>query len=107
MDALCPICGDRTGAHTAMPSWMGAGCPPRPVHACAHFAPYLKDGKIKCALCEVGQLRAALKVMHQAILEFSHAQQSGPSWYTRGRDGMYAQVYMWLQKGLEAARGLE
>ena len=53
---------------------------------------------------EVGQLRAALKVARQAILEFSHAQECGPKWYTRGEDGMYRQVHMWLRKGLNAVR---
>lgn len=53
---------------------------------------------------EIEQLRAALKVAQQAILEFSHAQECGPRWYTRGADGMYAQVHMWLHRGLEAVR---
>jgi len=52
---------------------------------------------------KITKLRAALKVMHQALLEFSHARNCGPSWYTRGYDGMYAQVHMWLQRGLAAA----
>jgi hypothetical protein len=51
---------------------------------------------------EISKLRGALKITHQSLLEFNHAQESGPRWYTRGEDGMYAQVYMWLHKGLEA-----
>jgi hypothetical protein len=51
---------------------------------------------------ELESYRAALKVALQALLEFSHAQQSGPGWYTRGADGMYRQVRMWLDRGLEA-----
>lgn len=29
MDSLCPLCGERLGAHKAMPGWMGNGCPPK------------------------------------------------------------------------------
>jgi hypothetical protein len=53
---------------------------------------------------EIRELRAALKVAQQALLEFNHAQECGPRWYTRGEDGMYAQVHMWLRKGLESVR---
>jgi hypothetical protein len=54
---------------------------------------------------EIESYRAAIKVAYQALLEFSHAQESGPGWYTRGQNGMYAQVRMWLDRGLEAVRG--
>lgn len=54
---------------------------------------------------EINQLRAALKVAQQSLLEFSHAQESGPSWYTRGEQGMYSQVNLWLRRGLEAVQG--
>lgn len=53
---------------------------------------------------EIERLRAALKVTKQAILEFRHAQESGPGWYTRGVAGMYAQVQLWLERGSKAAR---
>jgi hypothetical protein len=54
---------------------------------------------------EIETLRAALKVAQQSLLEFSHAQESGPSWYTRGENGMYSQVSLWLRRGLEAVQG--
>lgn len=44
----------------------------------------------------------ALGVAEQAISEFSHAQEAGPRWYTRGIDGMYSQVHTWLTKGSRA-----
>lgn len=53
---------------------------------------------------EIEKLRTALKVAQQALIEFSHAQECGPKWYTRGEDGMYRQVHMWLRKGLDAVR---
>lgn len=56
-----------------------------------------------CGDCK--EYRAALKVAQQFLLEFSHAQESGPSWYTRGEHGMYSQVNLWLRKGLEAVQG--
>jgi hypothetical protein len=54
---------------------------------------------------EIEQLRAALKVAQQSLVEFSHAQEVGPSWYTRGANGMYQQVSLWLRRGLEAVQG--
>lgn len=54
---------------------------------------------------EIETLRAALKVAQQSLLEFSAAQESGPSWYTRGEQGMYSQVRLWLRRGLEAVQG--
>ena len=50
------------------------------------------------------EMRARLAVAHQALLEVRHAQECGPSWYTRGEDGLYQQVSMWVRKGLEATR---
>ena len=54
---------------------------------------------------EIETLRAALKVAQQSLLEFSHAQECGPSWYVRGTNGMYGQVSLWLRRGLEAVQG--
>lgn len=54
---------------------------------------------------EIETLRAALKVAQQSLLEFSAAQERGPSWYTRGEQGMYSQVRLWLRRGLEAVQG--
>lgn len=51
---------------------------------------------------EIEELRAALKVAKQALAEFSHAQECGPEWYTRGESGMYAQVRLWMRRGHEA-----
>lgn len=51
---------------------------------------------------EIERLRPALEVAQQAILEFYYAQLAGPQWYTHGKDGMYRQVRMWLQRGMEA-----
>jgi hypothetical protein len=53
---------------------------------------------------EIERLRAALEIAQQAILEFSVAQERGPQWYTHGADGMYRQVRLWLQKGMDACR---
>jgi hypothetical protein len=61
--------------------------------------------EVREAADQIEKLRAALKVTHQSLLEFRHAQESGPRWYTRGEDGMYAQVHMWLRKGLDAING--
>lgn len=63
----------------------------------------------QCMICdaadEIEALRAALKVAQQSLLEFSHAQECGPSWYTRGENGMYQIVHRHLRLGLEAVRG--
>lgn len=53
---------------------------------------------------EIETLRAALKVAQQSLIVFRHAQEVGPSWYTRGEAGMYGQVSLWLRLGLEAVR---
>lgn len=53
---------------------------------------------------EIVTLRAALKVAQQSLIEFSAAQERGPSWYTNGKDGMYAQVNLWLRRGLKAVQ---
>lgn len=53
---------------------------------------------------EIDLLRAALKTGQQALLEFKHAQECGPRWYTHGEDGMYRQVSMWLSRGFKAMR---
>lgn len=58
--------------------------------------------EVREAVDQIVKLRAALKVVHQSLLEFNHAQQCGPGWYTRGEHGMYQQVYMWLREGLDA-----
>jgi len=65
--------------------------------------------------CDIDSLRAdihavtnsaetleALKTAHQALLEVRHAQQVGPEWYTRGAGGLFQQVRMWVDRGLDA-----
>lgn len=43
-----------------------------------------------------------LKIIAQAFMEVQHAQHSGAQWYTRGEDGLYAQVAMWMRRGTGA-----
>ena len=62
----------------------------------------LYDDEVQNLCEEIEDLKSRLKIAHQAILEFSAAQERGPGWYTRGRDGMYAQVRMWITKGFNA-----
>lgn len=65
--------------------------------------PKAKDA-LNAAAAEIEQLREALKVAQQSLLEFSHAQEQGPRWYTRGEKGMYQQVRLWLDRGLKAVK---
>lgn len=39
-----------------------------------------------------------IKILRQMLLEVHHAQTAGPGWYTRGEDGLYQQVSMWIEK---------
>jgi hypothetical protein len=64
----------------------------------SHNVESMADG----VLAEITQLREALKVAQQALLEVRHAQDAGPSWYTKGGAGLYMQVHVWLRKGLQA-----
>lgn len=50
----------------------------------------------------IRDLEAALKIVHQALIEVAHAQDVGPWWYTKGANGLYQQVAMWVRKGLDA-----
>jgi len=61
-------------------------------------------GEKEGAADEIERLRAALEVCNQMVLEVSHAQQCGPGWYTRGEDGLRAQVDMWVRKASTAIR---
>lgn len=47
---------------------------------------------------EIEQLLAVKKVSEQFMLEVSHAMQSGPSWYTKGEDGLRHQIYAWIER---------
>lgn len=83
-----------------------------PMHRCEHGVYKRSDSVKGCGLCldaaydargtEIERLRAAIMVMHQAILEFSHARDVGPGWYTRGERGLTQQVDMWIRKGIAA-----
>jgi len=48
------------------------------------------------------ELLEALKVARQFVIEVAHAQDVGPGWYTKGEDGLYQQVRMWLRKANDA-----
>ena len=47
-----------------------------------------------------------LLAVQQAFMEFAHAQESGPDWYTRGESGLRAQVRLWIGKGATAIKTL-
>lgn len=49
-------------------------------------------------------LERGRETAHQGFLEVAHAQECGPGWYTKGESGMYQQVRMWVERGLEATR---
>lgn len=51
---------------------------------------------------QMNELREQIKVMQQTLLEVSHAQHAGSDWYTRGENGLYQQVAMWVQRGQTA-----
>lgn len=48
-----------------------------------------------------------LRTIKQMIAEVNHAQLSGPGWYTKGANGLYQQVALWLKKGEEASSKIE
>jgi hypothetical protein len=50
----------------------------------------------------IDKLNHVIKVQAQALAEVRHAQDSGSQWYTRGADGLFMQVRMWLDKASEA-----
>lgn len=52
---------------------------------------------------KVSELREQMKVINQMILEVAHAQNAGPDWYSRGENGLRAQVRMWVERGHIAA----
>jgi len=72
----------------------------------SNVVPDLKqmDALLISAADEIEGNRAALKVAQQSLLEFSHAQECGPSWYTRGTNGMYQQVSLWFDRGLKVVQ---
>jgi len=51
---------------------------------------------------QINELREQIKVLQQTLMEVSHAQRNGSSWYTRGENGLYQQVSMWLRRGQDA-----
>lgn len=54
LDSSCPACGQRIGAHKAMPEWSGRGCPPKDKKTCAHrnFVTTTERGVWFCLDCE-------------------------------------------------------
>lgn len=53
------------------------------------------------------EFEKCLQDINQAFLEIAHAQRNGPSWYTRGENGMYQQVSMWLSRGFDATERIK
>ena len=51
---------------------------------------------------ELAQLREALEVANQLVIEVNHAYTQGPEWYTRGESGLRQQVAMWIDKASKA-----
>lgn len=49
----------------------------------------------------------ALKVVDQFVLEVQHAQEAGARWYTRGENGLRAQIQLWLGKARAAIRAVK
>lgn len=47
-------------------------------------------------------VQTALSEAHQALLEVKHAQEVGANWYTKGSEGLYQQVSMWVRRGMAA-----
>ncbi len=52
-------------------------------------------------------IREALVDINQALLEVSHAYRNGPTWYTKGEDGLRQQVSMWLSRGFDALKRID
>lgn len=51
--------------------------------------------------------RVSIKTIRQTLLEVAHAQQCGSEWYTKGSQGLYQQVSMWVRRGTEAVKKVE
>ena len=56
---------------------------------------------------EVTVLRKSLTTLKQTLSEVHHAQSQGSNWYTRGHEGLYMQVSMWVRKGVDAVADAE
>jgi hypothetical protein len=56
-----------------------------------------------------GMERAAapIDVLRQTLLEVAHAQQSGAEWYTKGHNGLYQQIALWVRKGDDAIKDFD
>lgn len=50
----------------------------------------------------IKRLEESIAIINQAFLEIAHAQLNGPKWYTKGEDGLYQQVGMWVNRGFKA-----
>ena len=51
---------------------------------------------------QVKEYDKALEILQQTLLEVAHAQQCGAEWYTKGSQGLYSQVSMWVSRGQDA-----
>jgi hypothetical protein len=67
----------------------------------------LKAAWAAAAATDRSELVEALKTARQALMEVDHAQRCGPDWYSKGSSGLYMQVRMWLNRGLEAVKVLD
>lgn len=56
---------------------------------------------------KLDETQEPLKTIRQALAEVAHAQSAGAHWYTRGVDGLYKQVYMWVSRGVDAVSSIE
>jgi hypothetical protein len=75
--------------------------------ACDRPAGSAPDVCLGCATTRLAELHAALPILSQALLEVAHAQECGAQWYTRGADGLYNQVAMWVRKGRAAIAAVQ
>ena len=56
---------------------------------------------------DIEQLQKSIKTIKQTFSEVHHAQSCGAQWYTRGEDGLYRQVSMWVRRGVDAVKEIE
>lgn len=45
-------------------------------------------------------------ILRQALLEVQHAREVGPTWFTKGEQGMRSHIQSWLRRGNDAAARL-
>lgn len=64
-----------------------------------HFFEHHKDVELKR-----NEAIEALKVAHQFMLEVSHCQHSGASWFTRGESGLFSHIEGWCGRMHDALK---